>query len=129
MVESVDTKDLKSFGLTAVRVQVPLRVQSLTDNGQGFFMESNNVFPCPRPAEGKHITTSQDPDNKNGESSQFGESKHFPAQVFLQDTNVVHVRMIDNKETAVDIHASMYRYEKILAVVPLHIQLKLAETK
>ena len=26
MVESVDTKDLKSFGLTAVRVQVPLRV-------------------------------------------------------------------------------------------------------
>ena len=37
MVESVDTKDLKSFGLTAVRVQVPLRVQSLTDNGQGFF--------------------------------------------------------------------------------------------
>ena len=28
----VDTKDLKSFGLTAVRVQVPLRVQSIPDN-------------------------------------------------------------------------------------------------
>ncbi len=32
MVESVDTKDLKSFGLTAVRVQVPLRVLILPLN-------------------------------------------------------------------------------------------------
>ena len=69
---------------------------------------------------------SQHPCNGRGRNIQFGEGEHFPPQVFQRSANVVHNRMIDNQETVVDFLASMHRYRRILAIVPLHIQLKLA---
>lgn len=57
---------------------------------------------------------------------QFRESKHLFAKVFQGGADVVYLRSVDNQETVVTHLIRMSLYRRILAIMPLQIQLKLA---
>lgn len=64
--------------------------------------------------------------NGCGRYLQFGECEHLFAKVFQRGSDVVHIRIIYNQKTVMAFFVCVYLYRRVLAVVSIQVQLKLA---